>query len=289
MAPKSDTTFNSKSSFTADGVAYRRTFTDIPLSKEIWNAYESIYGKRSPDELEHMKMPSTAAFFEGRYVLDDMKIKESGASQIFELASGLSSRGMTMTVSADAVYVELDLPEKMSAKRQIVQKLMTDGIVQERPNLFLEEGNVLDKADFDRASKHFHDRPIAVVCEGLLRYLSFADKKRVALMIRDLLLRHGGVWITPDIDSAQWVPQSPEQQKRSEKLQKQTGIDISTNLFKDEKEATVFFEKLGFSIEKFRISTVADRLTCPQRLGITPEMVKKALDTRWMFVMKAKI
>jgi predicted SAM-dependent methyltransferase len=37
-----------------------------------------------------------------------------------------------------------------------------------------------------------------VLCEGLLMHLTLSEKKRVSQNVFEVLLRHGGVWITSD-------------------------------------------------------------------------------------------
>jgi len=49
-------------------------------------------------------------------------------------------------------------------------------------------------------SKYFQvDQSFTVLCEGLLLYLTLAEKERVFANVRSLLQAYGGVWLTPDL------------------------------------------------------------------------------------------
>src|ERR1700761_7307877 len=102
-------THGKTSSFTADVVAYRRTFTDIPFSKEIW---EILQARLSPEEKKKQEMlnyPHITPLFEARYLLTDQILKKSGITQVLELAAGMSPRGMIKSTEG-MTYVEFDYP-----------------------------------------------------------------------------------------------------------------------------------------------------------------------------------
>ncbi|HEU6448768.1 MAG TPA: class I SAM-dependent methyltransferase [Verrucomicrobiae bacterium] len=275
--------FHQKSSFTADGVAYRRTFADIPLSKEIWDALLEIQGPPPDEEMAWMNQLGALPFFEARYRLTDRELIKSGFRQILELAPGLSGRGILMTQSPEMIYVEMDLPDKIATKQKVIGQLLKRKQIEPRQNLFLEPGNVVDENDFRRASAHFRDdEPVAVVCEGLLRYLSFSDKEILAGHIRRLIKRAGGLWITPDIE----YPVKNSFTNGSLHLKKITGLSVQSNLFRDETHAETFFDSLGFTVSKIPVMEMAKELACVKKFNVGHKHVQNVLGNRWTYLMR---
>lgn len=130
-----------------------------------------------------------AVELEARSKLIDRLLAETGASQVLEIAAGFSSRGLVFTAQPNTQYIELDLPDLAELKTQIV-----GNIAHIPENLHILGGNALRSSDFDVASQYFSkDKPVAVVNEGLLRYLTFDEKAQVANNNRSLLEQFGGV------------------------------------------------------------------------------------------------
>jgi len=141
---------------TAWMVAYRRTFSDIPYSQEIFDKLEEI---RKRDKLEdipsELKKPELAPQFEARHKLIDRLISQSNTGQVLELASGFSSRGLVMSKDNGINYVEMDLPSVIQEKKQIVGEIALEESSNVPSNLYFVPGNVLDFESFERAVKHF--------------------------------------------------------------------------------------------------------------------------------------
>lgn len=75
-------------------------------------------------------------------------------------------------------------------------------------------GNALNYDDFIKCEKYFNpDKELAVINEGLLRYLTFEEKKLVATNIYNYLKKYGGVWITCDVTPKKFI------QKQDDKIQ----------------------------------------------------------------------
>ncbi len=180
----SDTTYNSIIP-TGWLTAYGRTFTDIPYSQAMFDELESIRAAAgSVDILEEMKDTKLAPHFEARHKLLDKLIKRTDTKQVLEVAAGLSTRGLDMSFDSSVDYVEVDLSAMMVDKRKILASLEQSGAVPKRKNLYLEDGNALDFDDLLKASRHFDEpKPIVVVNEGLLRYLSLIENSCLQIKI----------------------------------------------------------------------------------------------------------
>jgi O-methyltransferase involved in polyketide biosynthesis len=271
---------------TAWRVAYCRTFSDIPFSQEIFDALLDVRGQTKDELFGEIEVNVLLALqFEARHKVMNKLIVESGAKQILELASGLTARGLMMTASPDIRYVETDLPGIIDEKRKVIELLTERKIIRARPNLKLEPANALDLASLQRATRHFGKKPIAVVNEGLLRYLNFAEKEAVAKNIRRLLENFGGVWITPDIGNRRIFAEE-RGETGIDKIAVLTGRDIDNNRFQDAEEAQRFFERLGFSVERHSLQEAADQIASPARLNVSKGRVEEILTRIVVLVMR---
>jgi O-methyltransferase involved in polyketide biosynthesis len=278
-----------KISPTAWGVAWRRTFTDIPYCKEIFDEFETLLKQNdisSKAEDYSMKgRTEITPFFEARYLLLNELVKQEKSQQIIELASGLTPRGLEFTeIDANVSYVEMDLPEILAQKEEIVKKILQDKKLTNPENLYFSSGNALKPEDLDKATSHFDaEKEITVIHEGLLRYLSHDEKKQLALAIKSQLKKFGGTWITPDIGLQGRIQKVPQ----SEKLAPLTGVaDFEANLFASEDDARKFFEDLGFEIEVHKYEEVKSQLVSPERLQVDKEKLEEMLNWSLAFVMK---
>ena len=110
-------------SVTAKVAAYYRQFSDIPFAAEVARrigadeAFEQILREHG---LERDKLTFYAPMFEARYKSITQLILESGASQVLELASGYSLRGLDLSRSGAVRYVETDLPDVVTAKLSLL-------------------------------------------------------------------------------------------------------------------------------------------------------------------------
>jgi hypothetical protein len=80
---------------TAWMIAYRRTFTDIPYSQEIFNAFEEIRKEFNLSEIPvELRKIERTPLFEARYKLVGLLISKFATNQILEIASGVFSKGL---------------------------------------------------------------------------------------------------------------------------------------------------------------------------------------------------
>lgn len=273
---------------TAWGVSYLRTFSDIPLSQEFFDALnQNVQAQGEPDIATRASRDYLAPQLEARYKLVDKLILDVGTNQVVELASGVATHGINLTRSNPALrYVEVDLPDVVKEKRSIIEAV---GI--ELPaNLRIEEGNALREADIRNAIADFYtSQPLTVVNEGLMRYLTFDEKTKLAQIVKALLGEYGGVWITPDISLRQALAREDAVASgHTQGLKQTTGIDIDKNVFDDEQHAKEFFEDLGFNVERHSFLEVTDQLVSPNRLAMSNEDVQKLNEPCVAFVMRIK-
>ncbi len=277
---------------TASGVAYRRSLTDIPFSSEIFEELRKIVSRtRSAvemQELDELMRPEITPMFEARFKLVNRLLKQHRAKQILEIAAGFSPRSMDFARDPSVEYAEMDLPGVMNEKRAVVEELVKQSKIPRYPNVHFYSGNALNMEDLLAATKPFRREPIAVVNEGLLRYLSFEEKAIVGENVHQLLERFGGVWMTPDLSvRPEGTFGLPEEAMKelTDRIERITGIEIGKNYFENEGAARAFFENIGFAIERHGFLEVASELVSPQKLRLSPEQVEKGIGGLAVFVM----
>jgi O-methyltransferase involved in polyketide biosynthesis len=277
---------NSKVSPTAWGVAYLRTFTDIPYTKEIFEMLEARrIAAGISDYAGEMKKATLAPQLEARYKLVDRLIGSVGVNQILEVASGLAPRGLNLTSANPEIhFVDTDFPAMIDDKRDILQNL---GITLPT-NLTMRHVDALSQSDLAAAASSFSvHEPVVVVNEGLMRYLDFDKKTIYANNVRKLLEQFGGVWITPDISLRSAMGREDEiAPGHIHKLQNMTDVDLSKNVFESEDHAEDFFTGLGFAVERHSFLEVSDELVSPARLGMSAQQVERLNGPCPAFIMR---
>ena len=179
---------------TAIVTSYPRTFTDIPYEREIY----SWLSKHCNEEVTLNKM--LAPEIEARYKLINKLLDESNIKQVLELAAGYTSRGLIYSNNGYN-YVEMDLEGVVNNKKLILNSLGVN--IPETLNVI--NGNALRDTDYSKCEQYFNEGPVAVINEGLLRYLTFEEKKVVAQNIYTFLKKHGGIWITCDVTPKKFI------------------------------------------------------------------------------------
>jgi O-methyltransferase involved in polyketide biosynthesis len=177
--------------------------------------------------------------------------------------------------------VESDLPDMIERKQRLVQHLVGD-----RPNLHFASVDVTTPFTISVLAA---DRPLTIICEGLLQYLTFAEKEQVFAHARALLQKHGGAWITPDLSTKQrravFRETAPEILQLLQSVDNLTGRSFSHNSFDDLEHVKRFVAEQGLNLEIMSMANVFDQLTCLDRLNINKTIAEKLLAASYVFVM----
>src|SRR6187455_892678 len=134
-------------SVTAKVAAYYRQFSDIPFAQEVAKrinadaAFDQILKEHG---LERDKLTFYAPMFEARYKSITQLILQSGTSQVLELASGYSLRGLDLTRSGAIRYVETDLPQVVEAKLGLLEEVRQHHGILRSPHHVVTTADALD-------------------------------------------------------------------------------------------------------------------------------------------------
>lgn len=264
---------------TALHTQYPLTFTDISFSKEMFNELCKVGFP------ENLKNKTLAIELEARYKLIDTLLKENGCTQIFELACGYTTRGLSWCVeNSNIKYVEFDLPQVIDNKIKLVKNF-----IKVPTNLKFVSGNALNKNDLNKALKHFDTtKPIAVINQGLMRYLSFEEKEILAQNIYHIISLNNGCWITCDVTPAKFI-ETQNKNIAADYNKNLTEITDRNNIswrFKDREHVNDFASKIGFDVEWHNFKEVINELSSLQNLGISKEDSIKYLENGVVVVMR---
>ena len=219
----------------------RGEYTTIPWSREMLAVLRER-GATLP-EGPWREYGAFASIFDARFRAVTRLVEEKAATQVLELAAGLSPRGAELAPRG-IVYVEADLAESMTLKREVVTAML--GSVPK--NLHLCAASAIDREQLLSCCVPFAaGQPVAVTTEGLLRYLTFEEKAMVAANVHEILQRYGGWWITPDIHLRTWAQQQTSTHRQAEL--KTLGRSLDANYFEDFDHARQFFERWGFTVD----------------------------------------
>ncbi|RNL84283.1 hypothetical protein ED312_13965 [Sinomicrobium pectinilyticum] len=216
---------------------------------------------------------ASVVHFENRYYSVNELALEIPATNILELSSGFNYRGLEFTNSKpDIHYIDTDLPDIISYKKQIVssfEKTHSTG------RLDYEALNALDKKQFQAIVDRFNNRPLTIINEGLLVYLSKKEKSKLCRIIRTHLEKQQGYWITADI----YLNHNPGRigsdkgKKWDRFFSKQ---NVTNQMFESFEEAEEFFFNNGFVLDKEYIPDYSKLSASEKLLQVaSPEQLDK--------------
>ena len=226
---------------------------------------------------------------EARYKATNQILNKSNIHQILEIASGLSPRGLALTENPEITYVATDLPEIVEQGKSIVNNILAQ-TNSSRPNLHYQAVNALDSKDLLAATTFFKlDNSIAVISEGLFTYLNKEEKSTVAANILKILKKNGGVWITSDVTTTQFIKKiiqtSEELKEIAARVFKNIGLNIENSVLDEEIDIQEFFREAGFTIEEYYHSGLIDKLSSMKMLNIDRKTVAEMLNGRKTLIL----
>ena len=267
-------------SSTAIVTSYPRIFTDIPYEKEIYEWLSS----HCNEEVTLNKM--LAPEIEARYKLTNKLLDKSGIKQVLELAAGYTSRGLIYS-GKGYNYVEMDL-EKVSNNKINIIKTIEKNIPE---SLNVISGNALRSSDDSKCNEYFEEnKSVAVINEGLLRYLTFDEKRIVAENVYSFLKKYGGIWITCDVTPKKFIQtQDKALPDFNKKLNKVTSRNNLSDRFENIEHIKQFFGDIGFElVEVHKFSEMKEELYSINCNNIIDDHIEQLLDDAIVVVMKIK-
>ncbi len=195
-----------------------------------------------------------------------------------------------MTAVPNLVYVETDLPDLIAEKSALIAEILRRMHVPGRANLHTVAANALDRDELLSAVQPFREgRPVAVIHEGLLQYLTSTETETVARHIHELLGTHGGCWITPDFALKADAENVSAQQRRFRRIvAAAAGRTMYANAFDDAKHVISYFGRLGFQVEVYNQLYLAPNLVSPARVHLRPGLLEDLTPRLRLWVLERR-
>jgi O-methyltransferase involved in polyketide biosynthesis len=219
--------------------------TDLPYAKQ---AAALLAGNPPPEESyrDSFSYWARVVHMEQRYKSINRLLTTEPVSNILELSSGFSFRGLDAVVNDNVHYIDTDLPAVIESKIKMVESLQ---VTARKGLLELLPLNVMDEDQFENIASRFASGPLAIVNEGLLMYLDRNEKSKLCSTIHNILKDRQGYWITADI--------YPKNELANNALRIddpfQRFLDahqVEEKKFESEEDARSFFESHGFTVER---------------------------------------
>ncbi|HLI92606.1 MAG TPA: hypothetical protein VKU83_03325 [Puia sp.] len=222
--------------------------------------------------------------FEDRYWSIDQLMADLPITNMLELSSGFSFRGLDLSRRKPVYYIDTDLPGLIAVKQSLVDDLLAgeqsaggtppdssaaDPTPGTPPGHYeLQTLDVLDPDAFAAIVARFPPGPLVILNEGLLVYLDTTQKEQLCTNIRKALEARGGYWITADIyirnpadnppagqdpaanpnPAASPSPAASEQYTQWQAWKNQ--FQIEQKKFSGFAKAQAFFTRMGYKIDK---------------------------------------
>ncbi|GGB22923.1 hypothetical protein [Puia dinghuensis] len=253
--------------------------TSIPFARQA--AELLIAPKPFSPEIENRQPMFWARVihFEHRYWSINRLMTGLPITNMLELSSGFSFRGLALSHEQPVYYIDTDLPDLIATKQQFVDAFEASPAVANTPertgHYEIQPLNALDTAAFNTIVDRLPPGPLLILNEGLLVYLDDAEKVQLCGNILGALQRRGGYWITADIyiqqdldpaliDTSDQLAQFLQQHKVEEKK------------FRDFEAAADFFTRMGFIVDEEARPDYTQLSTLPHLMAAAgPDLQKK--------------
>jgi hypothetical protein len=258
----------------AKTLLWMKALTDIPFARE---AARLVFGEAElPGENDPRVTPQflkRLLHFDVRYWSIDAALQMLGLTNILEISSGFSFRGLDQVLYTDHFYIDTDLSEVITLKEALIKPILRTLADPPLGQLLLRPLNALDEEAFRALVRRFPPGPIALVNEGLLVYLDEGEKRRLCGIIRDLLKERGGYWITADI----YVRKKEHEQALLSEVSPDiskflTDHHVNENKFSSFGEAEAFFLSCGLKLS-FKVEPDQSRLKSKELLRAKGQQV----------------
>jgi O-methyltransferase involved in polyketide biosynthesis len=131
-------------------------------------------------------------------------------------------------------------------------------------------------------------RPLLVLCEGLIGYLTREETARIAANVRTLIGEHaGGRWIVPDFAFKTEISNLPAERIRlREAITGVTQRQLDASAFNDAEDLAAFLGRIGFEVEVRSQIDETPSFSTIEALGLAPAVLDRLRPALRVWLMK---
>lgn len=223
--------------------------TGIPYARELAEKIAFPEKYEADCSSEDFSFLATVMHFENRYSAINQLLNDLPISNMLELASGYSFRGLQLAHErADLHFIDTDLPEIIGIKSLFINQ-HNPAIRSMNGSYELLSLNALDAGQFNAVSDLFPQGELAVINEGLLVYFTLEEKIRLCSIIHRILTDRGGCWINADIYIKPKLTLT-DQQCKEPYIKFMLEHHVFDQMFESYEQAEDFFRQQGFMLER---------------------------------------
>lgn len=196
-------------------------------------------------------------YHEMRYAALNEYAYNHGEINIVDIACGFAPRSAAAARHGQN-FLGLDFGPVVKDIREILPECLS---AKQLKQVSYEAADAKDTAELLKAADKFPGR-VCITMDGLMMYLNRDEQAAVLQNIREILQKHGGVYVTSDFSARDFVKasskvvygDSSEEQRiyreSAEVYEKVAVADFDTAFFPDDESAIAFIEAQGLKVEK---------------------------------------
>lgn len=272
---------------TAQIVAYLRSFdTSLAFAKRLSRVEHAQALLRDLDISDESVLSRLSLLFRARYHCINKAIAEHGASQVLEIASGISLRGLHWSrENPGTVYIESDLPALMREKSKVLRNAILEDSVVKRGVLHCCGLDALDLDSLRHALEYTDpNADLVIVTEGLLLYFTQVELQLFLRNMHTILVeRPRTVWVVDLVSRQNLMELCSSDRSVAAAVTRIFGSTtravIADNPFENEAAIIDVLRQHGLQVRsKAELSAAAVRLSRPAH--VTPEAVRAICGSR---------
>ncbi len=263
-------------------VAALRAKTSIPYAA-------AIAGEFPCEEALDRMLPKTAMneiwgrgiIIETRYRMTNKLYRALGLQSAVEIGTGLCPRCLEFTEDPAQNFLASGFKESFGWTKDMISRMGG----AERRNLHCAQIDILAMGQLERVVEYWGPRPVAILCEGVLPYLTRPEKRYALSEMWRTLKVVGGVGITCDTNTRSQFGQSAGLRAAVAGISQQVGTDLYRNAFDDNHDMLAFFRSCGFAVEQHSMAEVLGE--CSSEVWNMDELAARAfLEDRMAVVLR---
>lgn len=254
--------------------------TGQPEAKKIFKRMKqaSLYDGKNLKDFDRLRKLN-GVFQELNYASTVEYVRRHGYQNIMDIGGGYSPRALVFARDGRK-YIGAELMAVAISATEVVTPLVGKKYEQ---NIFYDEALVEDREAMLGVSDEFNGK-ICIIENGLMIYLTEDRATEMFKLIKEILQKHGGCFISTDFvtkDYFKEIAAALYGEDQADLLYDETKVmyeelfdnPIFDDTFKTQDEALEFFAAQGLKVQQVPLLTDTSKLYCTKSL--TPQQVEK--------------
>jgi O-methyltransferase involved in polyketide biosynthesis len=184
------------------------------------------------------------------------------------------------------------LPDVVATKRGLLDEVCRRHDIARSPMHAVTAANALELEQLRAATAGCdRSRPLLVLCEGLIGYLTKDETGRVAANVRSMIgeFDGGGWWIVPDFAFKSEIGNLPPERIRlREAITGVTQRELDASAFEDADDLAGFMRRVGFEVQVRSQIDETPSFSTIDALGLSPAVIDRLRPVLRVWLMTAR-